>query len=154
MDTFTDFISKKVEPTGEVGVRDQYGNYLYSYINASKILKTLKENCLFKNQHLAIASRATTSEIAMQAIELFGWKDYFSSIQIYPNSKVEHMNTIKKELKLKSFDQILFFDDELRNIEETTKLGVSAYLISKPVGLNRHEMFNGLTQYSNQQFNK
>ena len=117
-------------------------------------MKTLKENCLFRNQYLAIASRAHSRELALQALEYFGLKNYFSSFQIYPLSKVEHMNEIKKELKLKDFTQILFFDDENRNIVETSDIGVLACLVSKSDGFNRLELMNGLNEFNNRQLKK
>ena len=117
-----------------------------TYRNVHKILKTLKEHCLGGDQHLAIASRTCAIKSAKQAVELFGWNKYFSSIQIFPDKKIQHMKKIQKELNISSFDQILFYDDEERNIVDTSSIGVLAYFVSD--GVDTKELIDGLTQFN------
>lgn len=112
----------------------------------TKILKTLKEKCLNKNQHLAVASRTHAIKRANEAIKLFGWDKYFSSIQIFPSSKIQHMKEIQKELEIQNFKEILFYDDEERNIVDTSKLGVLAYFVEN--GVDTQEIIDGLNQFN------
>jgi magnesium-dependent phosphatase-1 len=129
-------------------VVDSEGFDMSGFVDVSKILKTLKEKCLKPGQHLAIASRSTTPELAMRTMELHGWKDYFSSFQIYPRNKTEHMTKIKNELKFDKFQEVLFFDDEYHNIMDTGYLGVCAIEIKRSFGLNMETFFAGLDRFS------
>ena len=118
--------------------------------DVTKIIKTLKEICFsqLKSKHyLAIASKATTKNIAVELMELFGWLKYFDSIQVHGGSKTKHMKTILNELKLKNFNQILFFDDNKSNITQTEALGVVGYQLSRSHGLHINEVLKGLNKF-------
>ena len=119
------------------------------FTNVNKILKTLKEHCLKEGQHLAIASKASAKKMALIAFKEYGWNNNFSSIQIYYETKTTHMNEIRKDLKLENCNDFLFFDDDQRNIIETSKIGVHAYLVTQDEGLNRFELFDGLIKFNN-----
>jgi magnesium-dependent phosphatase 1 len=128
-------------------VVDSKGFTLTTFADVNRILKTLKEKCLGPHQHLAIASRSITPELAMNAIELLGWKDYFSSIQIYPTPKSRHMNKIQEELRLAGFQEVLFFDDDQRNIVATRPMGVCAIQVDQSSGLTMEMMMIGLDRF-------
>ena len=149
VDTYTKFLAKEIDENSNISFLTDYGNYFKPFINVTKLLSTLKEHCLDKNQHLAVASRSSNPTLALQAIEDFGWKKFFSSIQIYPTSKVKHMKAIRNELNLENCESFLFYDDENRNIIETKSLGVLAYLVNQNQGFNRNELFDGLAQFNN-----
>jgi magnesium-dependent phosphatase 1 len=140
-------ISKKKLNKREVIV-DSDGFEMSGFVDVSRILKTLKEKCLGPDQHLAIASRSTTPELAMETIELHGWKNYFSSFQIYPRNKTEHMKKIKEDLKFDKYQEVLFFDDEYHNIMDTSYLGVCAIEINRSLGLNIETLLAGLDHFS------
>ena len=129
-------------------MKDHYGNHLTPFKNVNKILKTLKEHCLKEGQHLAIASKASAKTMALTAFKEYGWNNNFSSIQIYYDTKTTHMNEIRKDLKLENCNDFLFFDDDQRNIIETSKIGVHAYLVTQDEGLNRFELFDGLNKFN------
>jgi magnesium-dependent phosphatase 1 len=112
------------------------------------ILKTLRENCLSPNQHLAIASRSTTPELARQSLDLLDWSKYFSSIQIYPKSKDNHMKKIQQELNFERFENVLFFDDEHHNIVTTSRMGVRAVLVEPSNGVDLNTMKKGLEHFN------
>jgi len=140
-------ISKRKIDNQDVVV-DSAGFLVKGFDEVTKILHTLKEYCLDENQHLAIASRSTTHDLCMQSIELLNWKKYFSSFQIYPSSKINHMNEIKKELNFKNFEEVLFFDDDYSNIKSTSSIGVFAYEVNQKTGVNLEAMIDGLNKYS------
>lgn len=149
VDSYSEFLAKEIDQNANISFLTEYGNYFRPFINTTKLLKTLKEHCLDKDQHLAVASRATNPKLAMKAIEDFGWKNYFSSIQIYPTSKIKHMHAIQKELNLDNCEDFLFYDDDNRNIIDTESLGVLAYLVRQDQGFNRYELFDGLAKFNN-----
>jgi hypothetical protein len=120
---------------------------LFPFDHVDTILKTLKINCLTNNQHLAIASRALNRDLALKAIDLFGWSNLFSSMQIHPGSKVIHLNDIKFELKFNKFSDVLFFDDNINNIIELKNIGVKAFHVNYEEGLNINTIHDGLKMY-------
>jgi len=125
---------------------DSYGDLYKPFKDVTKILRTLKEKCLGEDGYLAIASRSTTKDLAMQAIEIYGWMPYLSSFQIFSRVKDVHMYAIKKELG-GEFTDMLFFDDEERNYKPTADIGVVPILVNQVDGLNLEAMYNGLLRY-------
>jgi magnesium-dependent phosphatase 1 len=79
---------------------------------------------------LAIASRTDATDIAEELLELLGIARHFptSHRQIYPGDKTAHFHALRDETGL-AFDEMLFFDDEPRNIESVSRLGVTARLV-------------------------
>ena len=128
-------------------VVDSCGFLIRGYSDVTKILKTLKEHCLEENQHLAVASRSTTRDLCMQSIELLGWKEFFSSFQIYPTNKITHMKAIREELKFKQFEEVLFFDDDYSNIKSTSSIGVYAYEVDQQSGVNITALVDALNKF-------
>lgn len=53
------------------------------------------------------------------------------SMEIYPGSKIKHMECIHKKTGI-PYEEMLFFDDERRNVE-TEKLGVTMQLVTDGV---------------------
>ena len=115
--------------------------------DVAKILKTLKYYCLDDDQHLAIASRTPSQQLALDSLHLLDWHCMFSSFQIYPLLKEVHMSNIKEELQLERFQDILFFDDEQRNLDNTARLGVVGYKLEKQTGLSLHAVKSALLAF-------
>ena len=127
---------------------DDEGNRYRPFKDVTKILKTLKEHCLGPDGHIAIASRSTAKEVAMKVMEIFEWTQYISSFQIYHVSKERHMLEIKEDLKLESFDQVLFFDDDERNVKPANDLGVLPFLVNQVDGLDMDAICDGLSHFN------
>lgn len=72
----------------------------------------------------ALASRTSQPLWAGELLELLGKADHFSYEEIYPGSKVAHFESLKNRTGCE-WSEMLFFDDEPRNIEEVGSLGVS-----------------------------
>ena len=81
---------------------------------------------------LAVASRTHTPKEGRELVDLFGWDKYFSYYEIYPGCKVTHFNAFKKNSGF-NFDQMIFFDDESRNIRDISKLGTTSIYVSEGV---------------------
>lgn len=130
-------------------VVDSNGFDLSGFEDVTRILHTLKRHCLKSDeQHLAVASRSTTEKLARKVIDELGWSEYFSSFQIYPTNKIQHMKRIQEELKcFESFDEVLFFDDEVGNIKSTSSIGVVAIHVDDAHGLNMSNLKEGLEKY-------
>ena len=133
----------------KVKVHDHDNKLVNHYEDTTLIIKMLKDRCFAdKSFHLAIASRATVHNLAMELFEIFGWSGYFDSIQIYSGNKIKHLKQIKNELKLKSFNEILFFDDNKSNLESTETLGVVGHQVRRHYGLNVAELVKGLEKFN------
>ncbi len=74
---------------------------------------------------LALASRTYEPAWARRLLDLLEIRDRFEYEEIYPSDKDRHFKALKKQTGL-SYDQMLFFDDEPRNIREVGQLGVKA----------------------------
>lgn len=95
---------------------------------------------------LAVASRTSEIKGANQLLQLFDWDKYFSYKEIYPGCKVRHFNNFRKDSKLEYKDMI-FFDDETRNIVDISKLGVTSVLVKN--GMTMTVLREGLEQHKN-----
>ncbi|RZB41652.1 Acid PPase, HAD 2, and/or Hydrolase domain containing protein [Asbolus verrucosus] len=94
---------------------------------------------------LAVASRTGEVVGAKQLMELLGWKQFFSHEEIYPGGKVKHLTNIKNQFGVQ-FNEMIFFDDEGRNIRDVSELGVLSILVKN--GVTRKVVDDALTRFS------
>lgn len=118
-------------------IRDARGLVMKLYPDSLDILADLKA----KGYQLALASRTEEPSWARQLIQLFNIDHYFEFQEIYPSTKVRHLTQIANNANVE-LSEILFFDDELRNIYDTQLIGVKAVHVSN--GINRKLVFNNL----------
>lgn len=95
---------------------------------------TLLENLADGGYRLALASRTSAPPIARQLLELFGIRSYFEHEEIYPGDKAAHFASLQEKTGL-PYSEMLFFDDEPRNILSVGDLGAQAVLVSS--GINQ-----------------
>ncbi|MCU4675226.1 magnesium-dependent phosphatase-1 [Catenovulum sp. 2E275] len=98
--------------------------------------------CQKQQIKMALASRTGEPSWAKQLIELFDIQSFFIQQEIYPGSKVNHFQMLKQNLNI-DYGQMVFFDDEMRNIKEVGDLGVKAVFVE--TGLN-WDMFTSAIQ--------
>ncbi|XP_022136381.1 magnesium-dependent phosphatase 1 [Momordica charantia] len=113
------------------------------YPHATGILYALKD----KGIDLAIASRSPTSDIAKTFIDKLGIKSMFVAQEIFSSwtHKTDHFQRIHSRTNV-PFKCMLFFDDEDRNIETVSKMGVTSILVDN--GVNLGALRQGLSEYS------
>ncbi len=111
-------------------LKDQDNRWIYLYPEVKEILFELKAH----GHQIAIASRTNAPTIAKQLLHMFEIDHFFDAREIYPGSKLTHFDRIMKQLNV-SADEIVFFDDEYRNIEDVRSIGVEAVLVEN--GLNK-----------------
>ena len=96
------------------------------------VRKTLDE-CDRQNLDMALASRTEQPAWAQDLIELHGIAHRFIHLEIYPISKLKHFSVLRTTSSIDN-KQMLFFDDEIRNITEVSSLGVNRIHVTN--GLN------------------
>ena len=121
-------------------IRDRFGTRIKCFPQVPSILKKLHS----LGYKLAVASRTETPREGRQLVDLFGWDKFFSYYEIYPGCKVTHFNSFKKTTGF-SFDQMIFFDDENRNIRDISKLGVVSIFITN--GVNEKVIEEGFKEF-------
>lgn len=78
---------------------------------------------------MAVASRTEQPSWARELLELLGIRHRFAWEEIYPSSKVRHFEALSQNSGYE-YREMLFFDDERRNIVEVGAMGVKAIEVS------------------------
>ncbi|MDF1754342.1 MAG: magnesium-dependent phosphatase-1 [Verrucomicrobiales bacterium] len=123
--------------TGDGKFLDRSNRFLKMYPDVPEILAEIKEmGC-----QTALASRTERPDWARQLLDLMGYRNCFDFEEIFPSSKVAHFANLKEKSGI-PYDEMLFFDDEARNILEVGNLGVKCVEINR--GIDREAFRNGL----------
>ncbi|KAJ3112062.1 hypothetical protein HDU96_004987 [Phlyctochytrium bullatum] len=134
---------------------DSGGGSLRLCNDIAEVLNTLRDKGII----LAIASRTAAIEWAQQALrqfkipnsenELTPMSSFFlpQAIQIFPGDKQTHFKNIS-EATGAEYLEMLFFDDERRNISSVSKLGVTAVLVEERTGVTRQSVIDGLRDFN------
>ncbi|XP_033044383.1 magnesium-dependent phosphatase 1 isoform X1 [Trachypithecus francoisi] len=125
-------------------VRDRRGQDVRLYPEVPEVLKRLQS----LGVPGAAASRTSEIEGANQLLELFDLIRYFVHREIYPGSKVTHFERLQQKTGI-PFSQMIFFDDERRNIVDVSKLGVTCIHIQN--GMNLQILSQGLETFAKAQ---
>lgn len=121
-------------------------NTRYSfYDSVPRILHALRG----KNILIAAASRTHAPVHARQVLSLLEIEsekaiDYFHHLEIYPGSKITHFKRIAKATDI-DYEDMLFFDDELRNAEVDEQLGVC--MVHVPDGVEPGVVDKGVREW-------
>lgn len=113
-------------------VEDFNGEKIVLYTDVVSVLNRLKK----AGKQLAVASRTTAPIIARNLMELFEIRHFFDYEEIYPTSKILHFRAINEQSGV-TFNKMVFFDDEHRNIVDVKSLGVEAVHVVNGLNL-RH----------------
>ncbi|KAL8540521.1 hypothetical protein ACS0TY_001956 [Phlomoides rotata] len=113
------------------------------YPHAKGILYALKD----KGVDVAIASRSPTPDIANIFLEKLGIKSLFAAQEIFSSwtHKTDHFLKIRGKTGV-PYNEMLFFDDENRNIEAVSKMGVTCILVRD--GVDLEALRQGLSKFS------
>ena len=72
----------------------------------------------------------------MELLETLDLHHFFEHQQIFPDTKRIHFNQLQESSGI-AFEEMLFFDDEPRNIRDVSELGVTAILCEEGISWNR-----------------
>ncbi|XP_037359036.1 magnesium-dependent phosphatase 1 isoform X1 [Talpa occidentalis] len=122
-------------------VRDRRGQTIRLYPEVPEILERLRDLGVL----VAAASRTGEIEGATQLLELFDLGRHFVHQEIYPGSKVTHFERLQLKTGI-PFSQMIFFDDENRNIVDVSKLGVTCIYVQN--GMSLQTLTQGLETFA------
>ncbi|WAR12134.1 MGDP1-like protein [Mya arenaria] len=122
---------------------DRHGRVVKPFRDVPKVLAKLKQDGYI----IAVASRTACTQEANSLCALFDWDQYFSYKEIYPGCKITHFNKFKKNSGI-DFEDMLFFDDEYRNIRDLSKVGVTCYYIDENIGVTEGVIEEGFQQFA------
>ncbi|KAM5239760.1 uncharacterized protein RBU33_026018 isoform 2-T3 [Hipposideros larvatus] len=125
-------------------VRDSRGQTIRLYPEVPEVLERFGS----LGVPVAIASRTGEIKGAKQLLELFDLVRYFVHEEIYPGSKVTHFERLQQKTGV-PFCQMIFFDDETRNIVDVSKLGVTCILVQN--GMSLQTLTQGLESFAKAQ---
>ncbi|KAE8708390.1 Haloacid dehalogenase-like hydrolase superfamily protein isoform 2 [Hibiscus syriacus] len=116
------------------------------YPHVQGIIAALKE----KGIDMAIASRSPTADIANTFLDKLNIKSFFVAKEIFSSwtHKTDHFQRIHSRTGI-PFNSMLFFDDEDRNIEAVSKMGVTSIYVGN--GVNLGALRQGLTEFTENQ---
>jgi len=109
-------------------VYDKHKQHVKFYPDVPEILRKLHEDGF----QLGIASRTGAVQEASDLTRLFQWDQFFRYRQIYPGCKITHFKKLHS-LSGIPYEDMLFYDDEHRNIVDVSSLGVTCMLVQDGV---------------------
>ena len=122
------------------GVFDADSRQVRLYEDVESILDLLDERGL----PMGLASRTGQPGWAKRLLGLLGVGSRWAFEEIYPSSKVRHFEALKASSQIE-YDRMLFFDDEMRNVEEVGELGVKVVHVRG--GLSLQTFKDGLSLF-------
>lgn len=121
-------------------VVDSDGSHVRLYNDVGTIL----DECDRAGVAIALASRTERPVWARELVELLGISERFEYAEIYPSSKIAHFEALR-EASGYDHSEMLFFDDEMRNIREVSELGVTSIHVT--AGMTSDLFDAGLTEF-------
>ncbi|KAH9418232.1 Magnesium-dependent phosphatase 1 [Dermatophagoides pteronyssinus] len=121
-------------------VYDAHGILVKYYPEVPAILERLKS----LGYRIGIASRTSCTDEANDLLRLFKWDQWIDYKQIYPGCKITHITKLSKQSDTE-FNQILFFDDEQRNIIDLKRINVCSILVDN--GMTFKLLKNGIDKF-------
>jgi len=111
-------------------VLDAENREIRLYPEVREILNHLKK----QGRQLAIASRTEQPAWAKQILELLDLREWFDYEEIFPDRKIYHLQNIQRKSGI-PYNEIVFFDDEKRNIDDVNTLGVTTEWVQNGINL-------------------
>ena len=122
-------------------IYDSRSHHVRLYDDVLSILERLE----MKGMTMALASRTHEPSWAEELIQMLEISHYFEFKEIYPSSKLRHFRALQNDTGV-DYENMLFFDDEMRNIREVGDLGVKCIYLEN--GLSNKKMQEGLKLFT------
>ncbi|QDU73444.1 Acid Phosphatase [Bremerella volcania] len=105
-------------------IEDRTGRLVRLYDDVHDILTHCDEQAI----SIALASRTQQPDWARELLGHLDITHRFAFAEIYPSSKLRHFAALQQASGL-AYKEMLFFDDEMRNIDEVGGLGVASIYV-------------------------
>ncbi|WP_167608294.1 magnesium-dependent phosphatase-1 [Maribellus sediminis] len=115
---------------------DRSNRWIRLYPEVEDILKQLQD----KGKYIVAASRTYRPDWAQDLLDLFDIDRFFHLKEIYPADKTKHFRNIQRHFDL-PYSEMVFFDDEYRNIADVKNLGVEAVFVDSGINKRLVEAF-------------
>lgn len=122
------------------GIFDRRNYHVELYPKSKEILEILKTEGFL----IAAASRTETPDIAEQLLRLFEINELFDFKQIFPSCKLRHFKNLSEESEIE-FKEMIFFDDEMRNIQDISSLNVVCQYVEN--GIDFHAIEKAFNEF-------
>lgn len=106
---------------------------------------TILEYCRQADIPMALASRTEQPNWARQLLQLLAITHEFAHAEIYPSSKLRHFAALHQASGV-AYEEMIFFDDEMRNIREVSGLGVTSIYVES--GMTADLFHGSLDKYA------
>jgi magnesium-dependent phosphatase 1 len=126
--TWCDCLRPPFHAGGRGEVKDGWGSEVTLYPDILEILDALDR----AGVPAAVASRTQEPTWADELLRLLGVHHRFAHHEIYPTRKTRHFASLRSRSGV-PFEEMVFFDDEHRNIVDVSALGVRCNLVSRGV---------------------
>ncbi|KAJ6219602.1 hypothetical protein RDWZM_005414 [Blomia tropicalis] len=128
---------------------DMSGKSIETFPDTLTVLKHLHS----LNIPVAVASRTKYPSGAYSVLEKLKLDQYIRYFEIYPGQKMKHFSRLREQSGAE-YSEMIFFDDEQRNIDDISKLGVCAVLVESHKGATESIVKFWLNEYSSNSNNK
>ncbi len=109
-------------------VQDKYGTKIQLYPEVIFILAELQK----RKKKIAIASRTESPSNARLLMSLLDITPYIHYEEIFPASKIQHFKNLTQNSGI-HYRNMIFFDDESRNIADVSLLGVECIHVTRGI---------------------
>ena len=103
-----------------------------SHVRVYEEVLPLLEELPTKGCRLGLASRTERPDWAREILSLLRLRSQFDYEAIYPGDKQRHFRQLQRESGI-AYEEMIFFDDEDRNIRSVGGLGVTAWPVERGV---------------------
>ncbi|GFO05901.1 Magnesium-dependent phosphatase 1 [Plakobranchus ocellatus] len=145
------WVDTHVDPPFTMGsngkVYDVHHNHVTYYKDVPALLNRLHAEGIY----LGIASRTSLPKEASELTRLFNWDQYFHYRQIYPGCKITHFKKLHQQSGI-PYEDMIFFDDEHRNIHDVSTLGVTC--VHVPDGIDMENFERGIKMFQERKARK
>jgi magnesium-dependent phosphatase 1 len=117
-------------------IYDSAGRWIRLYPSVLELLQSIRNS----GKSIAAASRTYRPDWACELLLFFQMDHFFDRKEIYPGSKVRHFGNIQNFFKF-NYNEMVFYDDEYRNIEEVGNLGVQCILVENGITMDLVEPY-------------
>ena len=121
-------------------VIDKNGYVVELYDDVLEIFKIL----VAQNLPIAAASRTSSPSTAQKLLNILDIDKYFEYKELYPGTKLKHFQQFRNNSGI-SYEDMVFYDDEYRNIKEIGDIGVTCQQVNNGVTFTAFQ--NGLEKF-------